>query len=289
MTAKWLATPELLQYKVGPNMTELDTIWGYIRDELIQHYLDRHHFEPPVYPYESIVLTLYWLRLYPPERAIAAELDISETTVRECIQHVMNSLSSHFISDYVDSDNAPTERTRVVGNQYCYGAVDSTFIPINQPENKDNRGTYYHMKSPTKYAIKFQLAVHMNGYIWDVSDAVVGSTADITLLRASDINDTLTLRYKLLADKGYAGDNRLIRPHKKTRNGELSEEEKKYNKDISSHRVIVENAIHVLKGWTILGTTYRGNREDLAQCTMIIRTVAALYNLRFPRVRLRAT
>jgi hypothetical protein len=46
MTAKWLSTPELLQYKVGLNVTELDTIWGYIRDPLIQHYLDRHAYKP---------------------------------------------------------------------------------------------------------------------------------------------------------------------------------------------------------------------------------------------------
>lgn len=288
MTAKWLSSPELLQFKIGLNLAEVNTIWGYVRDELIQHYLDRHLFEPPIYPYESIVLTLYWLRQYPPNRALAVEFDISDHTARECIQHVMNALTSHFISHYVDSDSAPLHRARVAGNQYSYGAVDSTFIPIDQPENKDERGTYYHMKSPTKYALKFQLAVHMNGYIWDVSNAVVGSTADITLLRDSDINDTLTEHYKLLADKGYAGDNRLIRPHKKPRGRQLTAEEKKYNKDISSHRAIVENAIHVLKGWSILGTHYRGDRHDLAQCTMVIRTVAALYNLRFPRVKLRA-
>jgi hypothetical protein len=76
--------------------------------------------------------------------------------------------------------------------------------------------------------------------------------ADITLLRVSDINDTLSVRYKLLADKGYAGDNRLITPHKKPRNSELTAEQIQYNNDISSHRAIVENAIHVLKGWVIL-------------------------------------
>jgi hypothetical protein len=112
--------------------------------------------------------------------------------------------------------------------------------------------------------------------------------ADITLLRASDISDTLSVRYKLLADKGYAGDDRLITPHKKPRTRELNDEEKKYNNEISSQRAIVENAIHVLKGWAIIGTHYRGDRANLAQCTMIIRTVAALYNLRFPTVRLRA-
>jgi hypothetical protein len=159
MTAKWLSTPKLLQYKVGLNVEELNTIWGYIRDPLIQHYLNKHLFQPSIYPYESIVVTLYWLRLYAPKQVIAAELDVSYTAIRECIQHVLDSLSSHFTPHYVSSDNAPNQRTRIVGDQYCYGAVDSTFICIDEPEQRADRGTYFHIKSGTKYAIKLQLAI----------------------------------------------------------------------------------------------------------------------------------
>jgi hypothetical protein len=288
MTTQWLRSTTLLQYKIGLNVQELNTIWGYIRDPLIQHYVDRHSYEPSIYPYESILLTLYWLRIYPPERVLAEEYDITQPTVRECIQHVMTTLSSHFIQHYLDSNLVPTQRTKIVGDQYCYGALDSTFIAIKQPEQKQDRNRYYHIKSSTSYAIKFQLAVDMNGFIWDVSNAVVGSTADITLFHTSDIDNKVSVNKKLLADKGYAGDNRLITPYKKPRNRELSDDEKKYNNAISAHRAIVENAIHILKQWAILGTVYRGDINDLAQCTMVIRSIAALYNLRYPRIRLRA-
>jgi hypothetical protein len=130
----------------------------------------------------------------------------------------------------------------------------------------------------------------MNGYIWDVSNVVVGSTHDLTLFRATNISTRLSTHYKLLADKGYIAqdtNDTLITPIKKPANRDLSEAENDINKQISKHRVIVENAFHMLKSWAILGRTYRQNRTDLYQASNIVSIVAALYNLRFPRVHLR--
>lgn len=289
MTAKWLSVPELLQHKVGLHVNEVNTVWGYCKDTIINHYLEHHHFEPTVYPYDSLLLTLYWLRDYAPERAIAAEFDSNLSDVYRHIQHCMDALISHYVPHYLSVDNIPTQYGRLDNGQHYYGAVDSTPIAIHQPEHNADRRLYYHMKAGTSYALKFQLTVHKNGFVWDVSNVVVGSKADAKLFRDSTIPPHIHEHLQLLADKGYQGVDNLITPMKKPRNRELTEQEKDSNTDISSHRAIVENVIHQLKGWSILGTIYRQNRTDLVQATNIVKTVTALYNMRLARMPVRAT
>jgi hypothetical protein len=287
MAAKWLSVPELLQYKIGLSTDELNTIWGCIKQELIRHYVDSHRFNPSIYPFDSLLLTLYWLHGYPPVRAIAAEWDCQHMLIVEHIEHVMDVLVTNYVPHYLSIYNPPIHRGQLANGQYYYGAVDSTFICIHQPEDHADRRQYYHIKAGTSYALKFQLTVHKNGFIWDVSNVVVGSTADATLFRDSSIPPHLSPHYKLLADKGYQGVDNLITPMKKPRNRELNEQERESNTDISSHRAVVENVIHQLKGWTILGTTYRGDRNDIHQATMIVKVVAAIYNMRLNRIPIR--
>lgn len=289
MVANWLSVPELLQHKVGLSSDEVNTIWGYCKHTIIEHYLDHHQFEPTVYPYESLLLTLYWLRHYAPERAIAAEYSISKLAVRDHIRHCTDALLSHFVPHHLSINHTPTQRGRTDSGHYYYGAVDSTFICIDQPKHNAERRQYYHMKAGTSYALKFQLTVHKNGFVWDVSNVVVGSSADATLFRESSIPDKLLPNIQLLADKGYQGIPNLITPMKKPRDRELDEKELDMNTDISSHRAIVENVIHQLKGWAILGTIYRQNRTDLEQATKIVKIVTALYNMRLAHMPIRAT
>src|SRR5690348_7670161 len=85
MVAKWLSVPELLQHKVGLSIEEVNRLWWYCKDTIIEHYLDHHLFEPIIYPYNSLLLTLYWLRDYAPDRAIGAEWDVSHSVAQEHI------------------------------------------------------------------------------------------------------------------------------------------------------------------------------------------------------------
>lgn len=291
MVAKWLSYPELLQHKVGLSIDEVNIVWGYCKDTIIEHYLEHHQFEPTIYPYNSLLLTLYWLRDYAPERAIAAEFASNQSDIHRHIQHCTDALLSHYVPHYLSINNTPTHRGCTDHNQYYYGAVDnhSTFICIRQPEHNAERRQYYHIKAGTSYALKFQLTVHINGFVWDVSNAEVGSTADAPLFRDSSIPPHLSPHFKLLADKGYQGVDNLITPMKKPRDRELDQKEIDLNTDISSHRAIVENVIHQLQGWAILGTIYRQNKTDLEQATNIIKIVTALYNMRLARMPIRHT
>ncbi len=86
-------------------------------------------------------------------------------------------------------------------------------------------------------------------------------------------------RVQILADKGYQGikhyhDNSCI-PHKKPRNGHLTKEQKRGNKEQARRRVRVENVIRHLKIFQILSSRYRNRRKRFS---LRVNLIAGLYN-----------
>ena len=125
-----------------------------------------------------------------------------------------------------------------------------------------------------------QLGVTLNGIALDVSHVVPGAVHGVTLFRAFELLDDIPLASKLLADKGYIGEEaRVVTPKKKPRCGELNAEEKEADKEKNSKRAVVENSIRQLKWWAIVGTVYRGkwrHATSLKKLTKIARIVGAL-------------
>ena len=75
-----------------------------------------------------------------------------------------------------------------------------------------------------------------------------------------------------IADKGYVG--RVITPHKKPPNGELSETAKEENKSVNGIRQVVEQTIAHIKSWRILHTAYR---RPLHTCEQTITAALSLH------------
>ncbi|CAF3893339.1 unnamed protein product [Rotaria sp. Silwood1] len=135
---------------------------------------------------------------------------------------------------------------------------------------------YYHAKSPTNYAFKIQIACDFNHRIVHVSKCYQGSVHDITILRESRLLDHTEENVQTIADKAYVSEQYVITPRKKPRGGELTTEEKDFNRSISSSRAAIENINKRIKKYAILGSVYRGPYDDMDK---IARIVAALCNL----------
>ena len=88
--------------------------------------------------------------------------------------------------------------------------VDSTPICIPQPKSKDERKKYYHIKSHTNYALKFQIATSLSGMIVSVSDVVHGSMHDNKLFKQSSLPTLLNDNCRMLGDKGYMGNKHVM-------------------------------------------------------------------------------
>lgn len=84
---------------------------------------------------------------------------------------------------------------------------------------------------------------------------------------------------KCQADTGYQGIGKLHSnaeiPKKRSKKNPLSKEDKKYNKVLSSSRVIVENIIREVKIFKIIADKYRNRRKRFG---LRFNLIAAIYN-----------
>lgn len=111
-----------------------------------------------------------------------------------------------------------------------------------------------------------------------------GSIHDLELIRL-DFDPKLAWfkTFKCLVDLGYLGFEKDFKvktleiPIKKPKNEALNNEQKEFNKNQSSKRVIVENAICGIKRWTCLYQRYRNKKLNFED--KIIRIAAGIWNL----------
>lgn len=276
----WLENEAVLIHKTGQTRVELEFVWSTVKATLIEHY-NKHHkqHEPPLSPFESLLATLYYLRVYPSTRCMAAEFNVAQTRVREIIDHTLQALFTALVPACFDHSEPPPVAFHHGTLAGVCAVVDSTWLVLPHNPDKDERKMNYHYKAGTKQALKWQLTVTPDGMPWHISGVVHGSKADIELLRQSDLLDHISLVASVLGDKGYIGEDQIMTPKKKPRLAELNDEDKERNKERNSKRVVVENCIHQFKKWSILGGEYRGHWQDddgLEKVTRIVHVIGAL-------------
>ena len=80
----------------------------------------------------------------------------------------------------------------------------------------------------------------------------------------------------MLADSGYQGIKNIIPeaviPHKKPKNKDLDEQQKAFNKNLSSKRVIIEHVNRKLKIFKSIGLTYRSRIKEIVKIINLIPT-----------------
>ncbi len=100
-----------------------------------------------------------------------------------------------------------------------------------------------------------------------------GSTSDLTLLRQSGVLEVLDPTEGVGADKGYVGLEQVhpepacYVPHKKPPGGELTEDEKSYNRLLSAVRIVVEHLFARMSRFGALAQVFRHRREH--HCTVV--------------------
>jgi hypothetical protein len=227
-----------------------------------------------------LVVTLWYLKHYHSDRYIATEFDLSLSTVNYFLSAVVDILHSCVYPELISLPADMSNRTKAHGpKEHHKLIVDSTFIPIPQPNDLDQRKAYYHAKSPTNYAVKIQIACDFRHRIVHVSKCYHGSVHDIAILRESGLLEHVEESVQIIADKGYIGEQYVVTPRKKPHGRELTDEDKNFNRDINSARAALENINQRLKTYSILGSVYRRAIDNFHKITKIIQVVAALCNL----------
>ncbi|CAF2694064.1 unnamed protein product [Rotaria sp. Silwood2] len=185
---------------------------------------------------------------------------------------------ARLLSDY-DGRNLDSRNTAHGPEEHHKLIVDSTSIAVPQPEDSQQRKTYFHSKSATNYAFKIQTACDFNHRIVHVSECHLGSVHDITILRESGLLEHVNDSVQIIADKAYIGEEYVITPKKKPQRGKLTSEEKSFNYDINSARAAIENINQRIKTYAIIGSIYRETIDDFDKIIKISQVVSAVCNL----------
>ena len=160
--------------------------------------------------------------------------------------------------------------------------IDSSEQEIPRPKNKRRRKSYYSGKKK-KHTIKTQYMVNGEGLILlHKTEHKKGRKHDYEIFKN---NHPITpIQVENVFDLGYMGVKndfptvKSVLPFRKNRKkGELSNEEKKYNRKHSKLRVIVEHTISRIKKFGIMGTKFRNKLKRYDHASDI---VSGLINFR---------
>ena len=167
--------------------------------------------------------------------------------------------------------------------------IDATEQEIPRPKNRKKRKTHYSGKRK-RHTVKTQLTVNSKGLIIHKSRHVRGSTHDYALYKHS--HPKLPSKVRSGLDLGYLGikddypNLNCVLPIKKKNPGrgkvgvkaqELSAEQKAFNKELASERVVVEHTNSRVKKFLIWGGEFRNRPKRYDVMTDI---VSGLINFR---------
>ncbi|KAJ8938920.1 hypothetical protein NQ314_011296 [Rhamnusium bicolor] len=256
--------PELLQeLSKNENFVE-NTVPLYNEQQFIQHFrLSRQlvqqlkvEFETSEYypkkdtgfkriTSEKCILAFLWFSANEAVslRDVADRFDISVSTLHNIVDNVAKFLSNK--ANEVIVWPSPVECRRIceeftqMGFPGVIGCIDGTHIRIDTPS--EDAESYINRKK--YHSIQMQVVCD-NRLIRDVFIGYPGSVHDARVFRNSPPCNSLA-EVCLLCDSAYPTLRNLLTPYKDT--GNLSSTQKKFNKNLSHCRVLIEHTIGLLK------------------------------------------
>jgi hypothetical protein len=247
---------------------------------------------------DQLLLTVVWLRQYPTYEALGYFFGVSDTTAGRAIKRVLPLLEAAGQDTMRLPD--PGRKHRRSEQQMLAETpelalppeldvvVDSFEQRVQRPQDRAEADEYYSGKKKM-HTLKSQVAVDgQTGEIVDIPASVRGPTADITLLKESELLRRLPSDCHVGADLGYPGLADLHPqghiPRRKPRGKPRPSADVLYNTAFSRHRIIVEHTIGRLRRFAAVTQTDRHHR---CLHTARVRAVAGLVNRHLRRQRLR--
>jgi hypothetical protein len=256
-----------------------------------------------------IALVLTYLRLHIPQQAVAClykdatQSDVSRE-MRRLLPLMKQVLPCPEIWEMVEEGEELSQAELLKLEQLSDGRVliDATEQQVYRP-GKDNaeRKKYYSGKKK-QFTRKTQFATDGQWDIKAISVSVPGAKSDKKLSDGVKTVERAPDGSEMEADKGYQGLDKQVElvtvrnvetgqeeqvprltvktPFKKPKGGELSEEQKAFNKELGSIRVRIEHCIGWVKNWAIIATRFRCAHTIY---TEVMQVVCGLVNLQTQR------
>ena len=234
---------------------------------------------------DQVLLTIIWLRLYPTHEVLAFLFGVSDSSVSRCIARLLPLLEANG-RDTMRMPDPGKKRRRALDDLLqevpaLNVVIDSFEQRVQRPRDRAKADTYYSGKQK-RHTLKSQVAVDEDtGEVVDIPESVRGPTADITLLKQSDLLSRLPDGVGGLGDLAYVGLAALhptglgATPRRKPRGQERPTEDVAYNRAFAKRRIIVEHTIGRMRRYQALMQSDRNHR---GYHTARTRAVAGLVN-----------
>ena len=249
---------------------------------------------------------LTYLRLHVPQTVVAllfgmTQCDISRD-LRRLIPLIQVILPCPEVWKVIEEEPANPPKPLTLEQLTDKRAlVNATEQRISRPGDNETRKEYYSGKKK-QFTLKTQFVTDGDHHIAAISETVPGADHDKKLSDAVQTIARLPDGCEADADTGYQGlaaqvtqvtvrnvetgrEQQIPRltvhtPFKKPRGGELTDEQKTFNQQLSAIRVRVEHCIGWAKNWAILATRFRCAHSIY---TSVMRTICGLVNAQTQR------
>jgi hypothetical protein len=243
-----------------------------------------------------LVMTLFWLRVYPSYPVLAFFFSVDQSTVCRNITEVFAVLVTLTEFAFERPSEEREKRTSAEAVMEAFPEIalvlDGKEQRIRRPKTKkdeqgntvDTQKPYYSGKKKC-HTLKNEIAVTPSGTIGSVSASYPGGeNHDITVTRKNGLLEKLDPDQEaVMTDSGYEGldkdypDHTLIQVSKAHRNHPLTPEQKEFNGVIGRYRIVVEHTFAQMNQFQILSQVYRHVRE---KHSAVVRVVGGLVNRR---------
>jgi DDE superfamily endonuclease/Helix-turn-helix of DDE superfamily endonuclease len=236
-------------------------------------------------PRDQILLATIWLRQYPTNEVLGFLFDVSDSTVSRVVNRLVPLLEASGKDTMRMPDPGRKHRKELdtlLKETPELAVIIDTFEQKVQ-RCKDRKQADAHFSGKKKqHTLKPQVAVdEHDGTLCDVSESVVGPTADLTLLKQSGLLERLPVGVGAIGDLAYVGIAQAhpqglgATPRRKPRGKERPEEDVCFNRAFSKRRIKVEHTIGRMRRYQSLAQTDRHHRKNHTART---RAVAGLVN-----------
>lgn len=232
--------------------------------------------------HDRLLLALCYLKHYETKEKIKETFLISKSQVQRNLASTIEAITPVLYRRYVetihelidpDQDMADFPEARYV--------MDTTIQEIWTPIGTFEERKRYYSGKHKLYGFKTQTLHNRRGFLLHCVSGIPGAMHDLTIVRQhfEQIQPFLVQQRAVLVDSGYKGLDRFTRaivPHKKPPGGDLTRDQRTFNRQLASQRVICERWYARLKTrHRIMSSKFRNDRDHYG---VFFRLCAALTN-----------
>ncbi|KAJ4454642.1 putative DDE superfamily endonuclease [Paratrimastix pyriformis] len=200
---------------------------------------------------------LSFCREYPSRRRMGITYGLSATRATAAILRFLDAMEGHFPLEWNRRYEGGPGRGVL---HQCWTLLDSTSFRIERPCRHE---ALYFSGHHRQHELKYEAIVNWLGRFVYLSAPYAGSSHDMAIYRATEVNFRLDPGELILADRAYLGPAAAPKVACGYRNPSTPAE-RELNREIGQSRILIENCFGRLKrSWRILSDRWRHSISTL--------------------------